>query len=210
MMKRYCFFYFLFFATVRVSAQTYNILDYGAVADGKTINTKAIQAAIDQCAQTGGEVIVPAGIFATGTLYIKSNVTIYLADAAKILGSPSFADYPNNKVQYKNFFTHFPDGSVRTNKALLFAEGVSNITITGKGTIDGNGASKEFDLGDDAASAKSKERPCTILFINCKKVIGMHYDTFPVIVIDKEVVKQKFEKAGIDLTLLEIGSSMNL
>ncbi|HMG83337.1 MAG TPA: glycosyl hydrolase family 28 protein [Ferruginibacter sp.] len=170
MMKRYCFFYFLFFAAIRVSAQTYNILDYGAVADGKTINTKAIQAAIDQCARTGGEVIVPAGIFETGTLYIKSNVTIYLTDAAKILGSPSFADYPDNEVQYKNFFTHFPDGSVRTNKALLFAEGMSNITITGKGTIDGNGASKAFDLGDDAASAKSKERPCTILFINCKKV----------------------------------------
>ena len=47
-------------------------------------------------------------------------------------------------------------------------------------------------------------------FINCKKVIGMHYDTFPVIVIDKAEAKHKFEKAGIDLTLLEIGSSMDL
>jgi polygalacturonase len=168
-MKRYCFSLF-FLMTQIVSAQTYNILDYGAIADGKTINTKAIQTAIDRCSHTGGRVMVPAGIFVTGTLYIKSKVTICLADSAKILGSPSFSDYPNNEVQYKNFFTHFPDGRTRTNKALFFAEGMSNITITGKGTIDGNGTSKEFDLGDDAFSAKSKERPCTILFINCKRI----------------------------------------
>ena len=153
-----------------VSAQVYNILNYGAVADGETINTKAIQKAIDQCSLSGGKVIIPAGVFITGTLYIKNNVTIYLSDGAKILGSPSFADYPNNEVQYKNFFTHFPNGNSRTNKALFFAEGMHDITITGKGTIDGNGVSKEFDLGDDAHSEKSKERPCTILFVNCKKI----------------------------------------
>jgi polygalacturonase len=170
MLKRYCFFIVLLLITGIVSAQNFNIIDYGAVADGKTINTTAIQAAIDRCAQVGGKVVVPAGVFVTGTLYIKSNVTIDLSDSAKLLGSGSFADYPDNDVQYKNFFTHFPNGSSRTNKALLFAEGMSNITITGKGTIDGNGASKEFDLGDDAFSQRSKERPCTILFINCKKI----------------------------------------
>jgi polygalacturonase len=157
-------------STFIVSAQSYNILDYGAIADATTINTKAIQAAIDHCSQTGGKVIVPAGVFITGTLYIKSNVTIYLSDRAKIIGSPSFADYPDNEVHYKNFFTHFPNGNSRTNKALFFAEGMHDITITGKGTIDGNGASKDFNLGDDAHSEKSKERPCTILFINCKKI----------------------------------------
>ena len=47
---------------------------------------------------------MPAGVFVTGTLYIKSNVTIYLSDSAKILGSPSFADYPDNEVHYKNDF----------------------------------------------------------------------------------------------------------
>ena len=170
MIKRYCFFILFFFITVSASAQTYNIIDYGAVAGGKTINTKAIQAAIDHCAQTGGTVMIPAGTFVTGTLYIKSNVAIYLAEAAKIIGSSSFADYPDNEVHYKNFFTHFPDGKSRTNKALLFAEGMHDISIKGKGTIDGNGASKEFDLGDDAFSQRSKERPCTILFINCKKI----------------------------------------
>jgi len=163
---------FLFF-TAGVSAQIYNIIDYGAKADGKTINTKFIQAAIDRCAQTGGKVIVPAGVFVTGTLYIKNNVTICLDEAAKIMGSSSFSDYPDNEVNYKNFFTHFPDGSSRTNKALFFAEGISNIAIIGKGTIDGNGTSADFNLGDDALSAKSKERPCTILFVNCKKITLM-------------------------------------
>jgi polygalacturonase len=169
MVKRLLFI-FCVFSRVTVSAQSYNILDYGAVADGKTINTKAIQQAIDRCTLSGGKVIVPAGVFVTGTLYMKSNVVLHLNKDAKILGSPSFADYPDNAVRYKNFFTHFPNGNSRTNKALFFAEGIHDITITGEGTIDGNGASKEFDLGDDSRSEKSKERPCTILFVNCKKI----------------------------------------
>ena len=168
---KYCLFLIVSFSFgTAASAQTYNILAYGAIADGKTINTKAIQKAIDQCAQTGGEVIVPAGIYVTGTLYMKSNVHIVINDLATIVGSGSFDDYPNNIVQYKNFFTHFPDGSLRTNKALFFAEGVHDISITGRGTINGNGKSAAFDLGDDASSAKSKERPCTILFVDCKNV----------------------------------------
>jgi len=170
MTKRCCFFFLLLFLAGGASAQTYNILNYGAIADGKTINTKSIQTAIDQCAKTGGTVLVPAGVFLTGTLYIKDNVTLYLDKGATILGSASFADYPDNDVHYINFFTHFPNGSSRTNKALLFAEGVQGITIRGKGTIDGNGAAPAFDLGDDAHSDKSKERPCTILFVNCKKI----------------------------------------
>jgi polygalacturonase len=169
MVKRLLFI-LLVLSPLLISAQVYNILNYGAVADGKTINTKSIQKVIDQCSLTGGKVLVPTGVFVTGTLFMKSNVTICLSDSSKILGSPSFADYPDNEVQYKNFFTHFPNGNSRTNKALFFAEGMHDITITGKGTIDGNGASKEFDLGDDSHSEKSKERPCTILFVNCKKI----------------------------------------
>ena len=56
-------------------AQTYNINDFGAVADGKTLNTSIIQLAIDKCfADGGGEVVVPAGVFYSGTIFLKSNV----------------------------------------------------------------------------------------------------------------------------------------
>ncbi|UEG49529.1 hypothetical protein LK994_12885 [Ferruginibacter lapsinanis] len=163
--------YCILFFSSSITAQTYNIIDYGAVADGKTLNTVSIQKAIDACSQKGGKVIVPAGIFMTGTLYVKDNVTIYLEKNATIKGGAFFTDYPDNVVQYKNYFSHFPDGSLRTNKALLFAENVHNITIEGKGTIDGNGKSSDFNLGDETAVARSWERPCGILFISCKKIL---------------------------------------
>lgn len=163
--------YIILFFSNGVIAQTHNIVDYGAIADGKTLNTISIQKAIDDCSQKGGKVIIPAGIFMTGTLYIKNNVTIYLEKNGVIKGGSSFDDYPNNNVAYKNYFSHFPDGSLRTNKALLFAENVHNITIEGKGTIDGNGKSSDFSLGDETAVAKSWERPCGILFIGCKNIL---------------------------------------
>src|SRR5689334_11833295 len=67
---------------------TYDIRDFGAVGDGWTINTKAMQGAIDACAANhGGTVLVPAGEFRTGTLQLKSDVTLHLAPAGRILGS---------------------------------------------------------------------------------------------------------------------------
>ncbi|UAY53501.1 glycoside hydrolase family 28 protein [Ferruginibacter albus] len=158
-------------SSATVLSQTYNILNYGAIGDGKVYNTKAIQAAIDECSQKGGQVIIPKGIFLTGTIYLKNNVTINLDKDAVIRGGSSFADYPDNKVSFPNYFTHFPDGRSRSNKALFFAEDVHNITFTGKGTIDGNGKSPEFNLGDETNSAKSWERPCGLLLVSCKKIL---------------------------------------
>ncbi|MFV0267804.1 MAG: glycosyl hydrolase family 28-related protein [Draconibacterium sp.] len=73
-----------------------NILDYGAVSDGKTINTEAIQNAIDKCSEKGGMVIIPAGEFLTGTIYLKSNVTLHLSENSTLLGSTNISDYPHN------------------------------------------------------------------------------------------------------------------
>jgi polygalacturonase len=152
-------------------AQVYNIKDFGAVADGKTMNTKAIQQAINKCSKQGGEVLVPEGTFLTGTLYLRDNVKVSISENAKLLGSASFADYPDNQVTgYKNAFTNYPDGRSHTNKAMFFAEGVKNITLTGKGTIDGNGKSPAFDLGNDSRSPQSRSRPCMILLVDCKNI----------------------------------------
>ena len=65
----------------------YNILDYGAVADGVTLNNKAVQAAIDACAATGGTVLFPAGTFVLSTVFLKSGVRIELAEGCEILGT---------------------------------------------------------------------------------------------------------------------------
>lgn len=147
----------------------YNILDYGAVGDGIVINTSAIQQAINECSSKGGgKVIIPKGTYLSGTIYMKDNVTIYLSKDAILKGSSSFLDYPDNKVKYKNSFSH-PSNKEFGNKALLFGERIKNIAITGKGTIDGSGDSPEFQLGNDA-TPKSRNRPSVICFIKSSNI----------------------------------------
>lgn len=113
------------------SAQTFDIVKYGSVNDGKTLNTKAIQQAIDDCSKnSGGTVNIPTGVFITGTLYLKSNVHLYLETGAILKGSPNLNDYaPYNEVHY----------------GMLYAIDAENITISGFGNIDGNGDTF-FDL----------------------------------------------------------------
>ena len=75
-------------------ALDYSVVSYGAKADGTTINTIAIQNAIDACFQNGGgKVVIPPGRFVTGTLILKSNVNLYLEQGATLLGSTDTADY---------------------------------------------------------------------------------------------------------------------
>ncbi len=103
-----------------LSAQTYNITAFGAKADGKTINTVAIQKTIDAAAAKGGGTVwVPAGTFMTGGLRLRSNITLHLDNGARLLGSPDIKDYPNEH--------------------LLWGDSLRNMAITGKGIIDGNG-----------------------------------------------------------------------
>jgi len=101
-------------------ARDINIVDLGAKPDGTILCTDLIQKAIDDCsASGGGEVTVPAGTFLTGTLFLKSNVTINLKNGAILLGSTRIEDYK-------------PSNLIRAFKA-------QNICITGNGVIDGQG-----------------------------------------------------------------------
>lgn len=157
-----------FISTTAFSADV-NILAFGAKADGKTINTKAIQAAIDKCSKTGGTVIIPNGTFLTGTIHLKSNVNIHLTDGAILMGSPQFKDYPNNTRQSD---TRTGNGvNTRTNKALIFADAVSNVVLSGHGVVNGNGLSPAFQMGDDSQSKDSRTRPVLILMMDCKNIM---------------------------------------
>lgn len=115
--------------------KVYNVLKYGAVADGKTLNTKAVQSAIDECnIQGGGTVIFPAGVFVLSTVFLKSNVHIELSENTVILGSSDFYDYcPDEKVDY----ILYQDASHSFFHCSMFV-GINcdNISITGKGKID--------------------------------------------------------------------------
>jgi polygalacturonase len=117
-----------------VPQHTFNVFAYGAIGDGKTLNTIAIQKAIDACAAAGGgTVLVSGGVFLTGPLFLKSNIVFEVAVGATLQGSPNFSDYPSMAGRW--------EGLDRTIYAsLLTGTDLENVTIQGRGTLDGNGA----------------------------------------------------------------------
>ncbi len=115
-----------------------SIEKYNAVADGKTLNTKAIADAISDVAENGGgKVIVPRGIWLTGPIVLKSNVNLYLEDGALIL-------FSDNKDLYPLMETSFEGLNTVRCQAPLFGENLENIAITGNGVIDGSGDAWRF------------------------------------------------------------------
>jgi polygalacturonase len=126
----------LFFLSIlaNVKAADFDITKYGAIGDGTTLNSQAIQKAIDACYKSGGgKVIIPAGKFLSGTIAIKDNVTLYLQKDAVLLGSIDLKDYQN--------LDPFTEGlGINVGWALLVAVDAKNIGIEGEGTIDGQGS----------------------------------------------------------------------
>ncbi len=116
------------------------ITSYGAVADGKTNNAVAIQKAIDEVsAKGGGQVVVPPGNFVTGTIFLKSGVDLHLQAGAALLGSTNFSDYEIKR------------------SALIRAISQDNISITGQGTIDGQGQELMLDIFKKLRAGELKE-----------------------------------------------------
>jgi exo-poly-alpha-galacturonosidase len=118
-----------------------DVTAHGAVGDGVTMNTAAIQAAIDACPRHG-YVRVPAGVFKTGALFLKSNMTLELAEGATLLGSDNGDDYPLEKgyTLYDYLTDRRPPSLINAIDQTTHALGTfENIRIVGKGTIDGNG-----------------------------------------------------------------------
>jgi len=152
---------------VIANADPINIAKYGAKGDGKTKNTIAIQKAIDDCSKAGGTVVVPQGRFVTGTIYLKSNVTLFLEKGATLLGSTDSLDYtPNSPATVKCVDTHNRNGKPKKNLTLIYAEDQDNIAITGEGTIDGQGGAKQYQRGDNG-----HDRPKLIFIISCRNVV---------------------------------------
>ncbi|MBQ3506534.1 MAG: hypothetical protein IJA89_07180 [Clostridia bacterium] len=113
----------------------YNVLKFGAVADGETLSTAAVQRAIDVCAAYGGgKVYFPAGKFVLSTVFLKSNVRVEIQEGAEVLGSLNFYDYcPHEPVDYPLY----QDASHSFFHLSMFV-GIDceNIAICGKGSID--------------------------------------------------------------------------
>ncbi len=119
------------------SRPDFNIKDYGAKADAEFINTTAIQAAVDAAeAAGGGRVVVPEGLWISGTIWLKNHVELHLAKGATILGSTKQEDYNANDAFPENFWSN---GEEWSGGHLVLGYRVEDVAISGEGVIDGNG-----------------------------------------------------------------------
>ncbi|MCX6954638.1 MAG: glycosyl hydrolase family 28 protein [Verrucomicrobia bacterium] len=124
-------------ATVAVAqdaaARRFVITEFGAVADGKTLNTVAIQTAIDRAEAAGrGVVEIPQGTFRSGSIFLKKGVELWLAEGAVLLGSTDLADYPKRDTRIEGHVEPW-------RMALVNAQNLDRVRIGGKGTINGSG-----------------------------------------------------------------------
>ena len=110
------------------------VTDFGAVGDGKTVNTKAIQAAIDKCAanKKGGVVVVPQGTFLSGAIFLKQGANLLVEKDGVLKGTTNPDDYPQIQSRWEGTEEMYTASFVN-------AEGVTGLTISGEGTIDGSG-----------------------------------------------------------------------
>ena len=118
---------------VNALGRQYVLTDYGVLAGSTEVQTQQIQAVIDRCAQEGGGVVVvPTGTFKTGALFFKQGTHLHLSEGAVLLGSDRIIDFPI-------LMTRIEGETCKYFAALVNADGLDGFTITGKGTIDGNG-----------------------------------------------------------------------
>lgn len=116
-----------------VKKKEYVITDYGAVSDTLTINTPFIQKAIDQCAADGGgTVLIPSGIFISGSVFLKPKVNLHIAENGVLKGSV-------NPQDYTQINTRWEGEEKKWSACLLNADGLTDIKIYGEGQIDGSG-----------------------------------------------------------------------
>ena len=146
----------------------YVITDYGVYADGR-VYTKEIQAVIDAAARDGGGVIVvPPGVYMTGSLYFKQGVNLYIAKGGVLMGSDDIADYDLK-------MTRIEGETCPYFAALINADGTDGFTMCGEGTIDGNGfkAWRAFWLRREwnpDCTNKDEQRARLVYISNCKNV----------------------------------------
>jgi hypothetical protein len=136
-----------------------NVRDFGARGDGVTKDTAGLQAAIDACAAAGGgRVVVPAGRYLTGTIYLKSHVELHLRAGSQLVGSTDRADYNPDDA----FAEDPPTPTEEATAAhLIVARHQEDISITGQGTIDGNSAGFLLPLPPELAPVGYRHKPAS-------------------------------------------------
>ena len=142
-MKRILISLALIITAITLSANTYNVRDFGARGDGKALDHVAINKAIDACvAGGGGQVLLPAGTYLCGSIRLKSNVDLHLMAGAKILAAPGELKAYDESESFGGFPEYQDGGHTYFHNSLIWAEGQTNVSITGQGMIDGEGLTR--------------------------------------------------------------------
>lgn len=138
----------------------FDVRNFGAVGDGKTLETAAINRAVEACAAAGGgQVLLPPGTFLSGTVHLKSRVTLFLAAGARLVGTTNLSQY-----QHPTPPAFMPEAKWgKWHRALLLGDGVEDIALAGQGVIDGN---KVFD----PTGEERMRGPHAFVFVNCRRV----------------------------------------
>jgi hypothetical protein len=158
-----------------------NVLDFGAIVGGEVLCTVALQKAIDVCAASGGgRVLIPAGKYKIGTIWLRSHVELHLEPGAELIASENMDDY-NALDAYEQNFNVISEGWV--GKHLIIAHEIEDCAITGFGTVNGNlhafvdrvdtPADKVYGWCHGVSKLKDAEkmRPGQLIcFIECKNV----------------------------------------
>lgn len=144
-------------------AGDFPVSPYGAVGDGITLNTHAIQDAIDACALAGGgRVVIDSGRYLSGTLVMKSHVELHIRAGAVLLGSTDPEHYPEMSTPYRFY------GDEWVRQSLIFGYDLENIALSGEGIIDGQGAA--FQVYTKKKPERYRKRPYLIRFTLCRGV----------------------------------------
>jgi polygalacturonase len=154
-----------------VPERVFRVEDFGAVGDGSTLNTVALQKAIDACSAAGGGTVrLEKGDYVTGTIDLKSGVMLEVAKSARLLGSTNIADYPDRVPVHQTVM----DTWMKLTQSLIYAENCERIGICGEGVIDGRGSHQNFPGPNGIGSVTG--RPFLIRMIECRKVVmnGIH------------------------------------
>jgi polygalacturonase len=150
-----------------------NVLETGAIGDGSTVSTVSIQRAIDLCGQRGGgTVFIPAGQYVSGTLWMRSNITLNMDAGAVLIGDSDPAAFPLWASKWEG------KGHAASHAPLIAGEGLTAIALTGRGLVDGRGKMwwDAFEHGQ-----ANDPRPHLVRFVDCRDVLidGLRFANSP-------------------------------